>query len=169
MDGKVLNENKNKIRAIAVTGIMLAITVALQAVNLPNIVTGVIVNSIFVFIFFYVGLKSAMTLCLLSPLSGFVTGHLPAIMYPVLPIIAIGNCFLILVLSNLKSSSTWAKILLPSFIKALIIGLGGKLMVHLFVPDKIHDFWIFSVLEIQFFTAMLGIWLGLKLRNDVIK
>ena len=162
-------ENKKRIRAITINGIMLSITVAIQAANLPNIVTGVIVNAIFAFILFYIGIKSALTLGFLSPLFGFVTGHLPAIMYPVLPIIAIGNCFLILVLSNLKNSSTWAKILLPSFIKALIIGLGGKLMVHLFVPDKIHDFWIFSVLEIQFFTAMLGIWLGLKLRNDVIK
>ena len=105
MDEEVLIENKNKIRAIAITGIMLAITVALQTINLPNIVTGVIVNSIFVFVLYYVGLKSAVTLSLLSPLYGFLTGHVPILMYPVLPMIVLGNILMVVTLSQFQNKS----------------------------------------------------------------
>ncbi len=169
MDEKVLSENKNKIRAIAITGIMLAITVALQAINLPNIITGVIVNSFFVFVFYYVGLKSAITLSFLSPLFGFLTGHVPVLMYPVLPMIALGNILMVVALSKLQNKSVWLKLLLPSSLKALVIGIGGKYMISIFIPDKIQSFLLFSVLGVQFFTALPGIWFGMKLRNDVIK
>ncbi len=160
-------ENKNKIKSIALNGIMLALTVALQAVNLPNILTGVIVNSIFVFILFYVGIKSSISLCLLSPLFGFLTGHVPVFMYPVLPMIALGNTLLIVTLQKLEKKSKWLQLLLPALIKALVIGLGGLLMISIFIPDKIQDFILLTVLGIQFFTAVPGIWLGIKLSKSI--
>lgn len=160
-------ENKNKIKSIALNGIMLALTVALQAVNLPNILTGVIVNSIFVFILFYVGIKSSISLCLLSPLFGFLTGHVPVFMYPVLPMIALGNTLLIVTLQKLEKKSKWLQLLLPALIKALVIGLGGLLMISIFIPDKIQDLILLTVLGIQFFTAVPGIWLGIKLSKSI--
>ena len=160
-------ENKNKIKSIALNGIMLALTVALQAVNLPNILTGVIVNSIFVFILFYVGIKSSIILCLLSPLFGFLTGHVPVFMYPVLPMIALGNTLLVVTLQKLEKKSKWLQLLLPALIKALVIGLGGLLMISIFIPDKIQNFIFLTVLGIQFFTAVPGIWLGIKLSKSI--
>ena len=161
------NSNKTKIRNIALNGIMLAITVALQATNLPNIVTGVFVNSIFVFCLFYVGIKSSITLCLLSPLFGFMTGHIPVFMYPVLPMIALGNCLLVVTLKKLEKHSKWLQFILPALIKTSVICVGGWLMIKTFMPDKIQYFLVFTVLGIQFFTAVPGIWLGTKLSKSI--
>lgn len=157
------NQNKNRIRNITLNGIMLAVIVALQAVNLPNLLTGVIVNSILVFVSIHIGLKSAFVLCLLSPFCGFITGHVPILMYPVLPMIALGNLLLVIVLSKLAKSSMILRLLIPACIKALVIGVGGMLLINIFIPDKLSDFLLFTVLGIQFFTAVPGIFLGIKL------
>ena len=161
------NQNKNRIRNITLNGIMLAVIMALQAANLPNLVTGVIVNSILVFVSSFSGMKSAVLLCLLSPFCGFLTGHVPVLMYPVLPMIVLGNIILVLLLFKLREKSMVTRLLIPALTKAVIIGAGGFALVNIFLPDKIANFLLFSVLGIQFFTAVPGVFLGLKLAENV--
>ena len=158
--------NRYKIRNIALNGIMLAVIIALQAINLPNLLTGIIVNAILVFVYLEVGIKSAIILCILSPFCGFITGHVPVIMYPVLPMIALGNSLMLISLSKLENKSIWLKLFIPSLIKAFIIGIGGFLLIYYFIPDKIGNYLMFSVLGIQFFTAISGIALGLKISKN---
>ena len=156
-------QDKKRIRSITLNGIMLAVIIALQVVNIPKLLTGVIVNSILVFVSIYIGLKSAFVLCLLSPFCGFITGHVPILMYPVLPMIALGNLLLVIVLSKLAKRSLILRLLIPACIKALVIGVGGMLLINIFIPDKLSDFLLFTVLGIQFFTAVPGVFLGIKL------
>ena len=163
------NQNKTLIRNLTLNGIMLALIVAMQAVNLPNIVTGIIVNAILVFVSLYSGIKSAIILCLLSPFCGLLTGHVPIVMYPVLPMIAMGNTLLVAVLVKIDKKPMLLKIFIPAFIKATIIGFGGLALIHLFLPDKLANFLLFSVLGIQFFTAVPGIFLGIKLSDTCKK
>ena len=148
---------------------MLAVIMALQAINLPNLVTGVIVNAILVFVYIFSGIKSAVLICLLSPFCGFITGHVPVLMYPVVPMIVLGNCTLILLLSKLEKKSMFIKLFVPALIKAAIIGVGGFMLVNIFLPDKTGNFLLFSVLGIQFFTAVPGVLLGLKLAEKFKK
>ena len=156
-------DNKNKIRNLALNGIMLALIVAVQSINLPNLITGVIINSILVFVSLFIGLKSAIVLCLLSPFGGFITGHAPTVLFPVLPVIAIGNVLLVVFVKTLSNKPIWLKIIVPALIKALVIGFVRMLMIQIFKPEKIADFILFMVLGIQFFTAVPGIWLGIKI------
>ena len=46
---------------------------------------------------------------------------------------------------------------------SFLVGFVGMLMVQIFKPEKIADFILFMVLGIQFFTAVPGIWLGIKI------
>ncbi len=156
-------DNKTKIKNLALNGIMLALIIAVQSVNLPNLITGIIINSILVFVSLFIGIKSAIILCLLSPFGGFITGHAPVVLFPVLPIIAIGNVLLVVFIKILSGKATGLKIIVPALIKALVIGFGGMLMIQIFKPEKIADYLLFMVLGIQFFTAIPGIWLGIKL------
>ena len=160
-------ENMNKIKIVALNGVVLAATIALQMINLPNIVTGVIVNSIFIFMTLHAGVRSSVVLCLLSPFGALISGHLAGPMYPVLPVIAIGNALMVILFSKFYNKSMWKRLLIPAFVKALFIGLIGLLAVNLFLPDKVANFILFGVLGIQFFTAVPGIWFGIKL-NAVI-
>lgn len=161
--------NKQTIRNIALQGIMLAAILALQLINLPNIITGVIVNSIFIFTALYIGTRGAVVLCLLSPLGGILSGHVPAFMYPTLPIIAIGNLLLVSLFSVLRNKKLWLKLFLPAFFKAVFIGLGGLVVMQLLVTDKVGNWLVFPVLGIQFFTAIPGIWLGITLFENLRK
>ncbi len=163
------NQNKNRIRNITLNGLMLAVIVALQAVNLPNLLTGMIVNSILVFVSVFSGIKSAVLLCFLSPFCGFLTGHVPVLMSPVLPMIVIGNIILVLLLFKLREKAMITRLLIPALTKAVIIGAGGFILVNVFLPDEIGNFLLFSVLGIQFFTAVPGIFLGLKLAEKCKK
>ena len=160
-------ENKKRIRNIALNGVMLALVVALQAVNLPNIITGIIVNAILVFILLFVGIRSALTLSLLTPLCGFITGHVNALLYPVIPAIILGNVLFVFIIYKLKEKSLWLKIFIPSFVKALIISAGGKALIYLFIPNEIEAFVLYSFLGIQFFTAVPGVLLGYKLSKSI--
>lgn len=161
--------NKQIIRNLALQGIMLAVILSLQVTNLPNIVTGVFVNSIFIFTALYIGTRGAVVLCILSPLGGILSGHVPAFMYPTLPVIAIGNVLLVGLFSMLVNQNLWLRLILPAFIKALFIGLGGLVIMEFFVPEKLANWLVFTVLGIQFFTAIPGIWLGIKLFKKLNK
>lgn len=164
-----INQRKKIIRNIALNGIMLAVLIALQAVSLPNIITGIFVNCILVFLSIFSGIKSSIILCLLSPFCALLTGHLPPYMLPVLPMIALGNCFMVYSFFKLSQKSLFIKLLIPSIIKALIIIVGGFLMIKIFLPDRISDFIVISMLGIQLFTAISGIWLGTELSKKFEK
>lgn len=159
-------DNKKRINTIALNGILLALILALQMVNLPNLVTGVVVNAVLVFILLYSGLRAAVTICLLSPLGALITGHMVGPMYPILPVIALGNVLLVVILKKIHNKATWMKLILPSLGKALLIGFGGMMVVKFFVPDNLANWLVLGVLGIQFFTAVPGIWLGIKLFNN---
>lgn len=163
------SHNNSIIRNIALNGIMLALIIALQAVNLPNIITGILINSILIFITIFIGVKNSIILCLLSPFGALITGHLPPFMHPVLPAIALGNLVMIFVYNRIMNKPIILRILIPSIFKAVIIGVVGFILVHTFIPNKISNYFVFSILGFQFFTALPGIWLGIELSKKIIK
>ncbi len=161
------NTNKTNIRNLSLTGIMLAVILALQAINLPNIVTGIIVNSILIFVFLYIGLKQAIVLGVLTPFGGLITGHVIPVMFPIMPLIALGNYLMIILFNRLSNQNIGIKLFIPALIKAIVIGLGGMIAIRIFMPKNIPNFILISVLGIQFFTALPGIWLGIKLSKKI--
>ncbi len=161
------NEDKKlKIRNLALNGVMLALILAFQMINLPNIITGVFVNAIFIFMTLYIGIWSAIVLCIISPVVALITGHVLAPMYPVLPIIALGNIVFIALYSKFKENKFWLRGIIPALVKAIIIGGAGWLIIHYFVPE-LTTWLVLPVLGIQFFTAVPGVWLGEKLKQKV--
>jgi hypothetical protein len=165
---KTINENKRKgIRLLAVTGLSLALLLAMQMLGLPNLVTGVAVNGIFIFVLFYAGLKAAIFLCVLSPIGGLVTGHLPPIMYPLVPVIVVGNLFFVVFFFRFLRFSRFFRTLLAATAKSLFIFFAGSGVLSLLnLTDKVK--WlIVPILGIQFFTAFAGAMLGEKLYEAI--
>lgn len=160
-------EKRLKIKHLALNGVMLAIILALQMINMPNIITGIIVNAVFIFVTIYAGINYSFILCILSPLVGIVTGHVIAPMYPVLPVIALGNIALVVLYNKFKSKKIWLRCVMPSLIKAIIIGGIGWLVINYFVPENLAYWVVLPVLGVQFFTAIPGVWLGEKLREKI--
>lgn len=158
-----LKDKKSKIYTVAMAGVSLAMILAIQLINLPNIITGIAVNSIFVVVSKRVGFRSALSIGLLSPFGGMISGHLPVPLYPLLPVIVTGNISFIFAYSLLRKSNFFARIAIPSFSKAFIIaGIGYLIIQQLNLSDKVQ--WLaLPVLGLQLVTAAVGIIVGEQL------
>lgn len=158
-----LKQNKKTIYTVAMAGVSLAMILAVQFLNLPNILTGIAVNSIFVVVSKRVGFRSALSLGLLSPFGGMLTGHLPLPLYPVLPAIVIGNILFIFFYSLLRNKHIAARLIFPATSKGIFIGIIGWAILHqLHLGDNVK--WLaLPIFGLQTVTAGLGIILGEQL------
>lgn len=86
-----------KIRTITETAVMLALLVALQAVNKPlgQLVTGSCVNAVLAITALLVGMSGGIAVALMSPVFAFLFGIAPNFI-TVLPIMMGNTCFVIL-------------------------------------------------------------------------
>ncbi|MDD3148630.1 MAG: hypothetical protein PHD82_15150 [Candidatus Riflebacteria bacterium] len=147
---------RQKVVMAAQTGLFLAVLLAIQMIGLPNFLTGTIVNSIFIFVLLLTGLRHALLLAVLSPLGGILSGHLPAPMYPVLPVIICGNIVFIATYQCLAARSVFVRLFFPAALKGFIIGVTGYFVIYTFGIPEQAKWLILPVLGIQFFTAFAG-------------
>lgn len=154
---------------VARTGLFLAVLLAVQMLGLPNFVTGTIVNAIFIVTLLLTGLRHALFLALLSPIAGIFFGHLPAPMYPVLPVIICGNFVCIGTYQFFSTSGNPIRFVLPAALKGLMIGVIGYLIIQKFgVADQVRWF-LLPVLGMQFITAFAGLLAGEKFYQAMIR
>jgi len=161
--------SRQKLAVAARTGIFLAVLLAVQLVGLPNPVTGTIVNAIFIFVLLCNGLRHALVLALLSPLGGIISGHLPAPMYPVLPVIVCGNLALIGLYFILAKHSMPLRLVIPALAKGAIIGGAGYAIVQILGIMATARWLLIPVLGVQFFTAVAGLFVGEKLFQSLLR
>ncbi len=162
---------RQKILEAARTGLFLAVLLAVQMLGLPNPVTGVLVNAIFIFVLLLSGLQHSLFLALLSPVGGIMFGHLPAPVYPVMPVIICANFIYIssyLLLKN-AGAGRWLYALVPAVLKGLVIGLIGYMIVKLFGGSRQVEWLLVPILGIQFFTALGGLLVGERLYQTVTR
>ena len=153
---------RSKLVAASQTGVFLAVLLAVQAVGLPNLVTGTLVNSVFIFVLLHTGFRSAVFLALLSPVGGVISGHLPVPLYPLLPVIICGNLLLVGFYRLLCQQSVFIRWLIPSGCKALLIGGAGLAIINILNLTAEAKWFFIPVLGLQFFTALAGLAVGEK-------
>ena len=144
-------------------GIFLAVLLAVQLVGLPNPVTGTLVNAILLFVMLQLGPRFALMLGILSPLGGIISGHLPAPLYPVMPVIMAGNLLMLSCCFFLRNRHALARYLIPAAAKAFIIWSAGSAIVSFMQLGETVKWLFIPVMAIQFFTAAVGIFVGEKL------
>ena len=163
--------SRQKILEAARTGLFLAVLLAVQMLSLPNPVTGVLINAIFIFVLLISGLRHSLLLALLSPVGGIIFGHLPAPVYPGMPVIICGNLVFIGSYQLLKSAGAggWLRIFVPAALKGLMIGVIGYMVVKLFGGSRSFEWMLVPVLGLQFFTALAGLLAGEQLYQAVAR
>jgi len=151
------------------TAIFLSIIIALQMLNFPKLITGVIVNSIYILLYLSADIKRVVMLAILTPSVSFFTGHFQFFMAPMVPFIALGNVSMVLCYHYLNYRDDSSRMLAPAFLKALIIGISGALMAGSIAGDAVSETAFHVVVVIQFFTAVPGIFLGEYLHFRISK
>lgn len=153
---------RRELTAASQTGVFLAVLLAIQVLGLPNFITGTIVNSIFIFVLLHTGFRHALFLALLSPIGGVMSGHLPAPMYPILPVIICGNFLLVGVYKIFYQYNPFFRLVIPAACKGLLIFGAGYMIIQILSLGEKVKWLVIPVLGIQFFTAIAGLMLGEK-------
>lgn len=151
---------RERIEKLALTGLSLAVIMAVQLIGLPNLLTGIAVNAVFVFVCLKAGIRFSVFLCFLSPFGGIMSGHLPAPMYLLIPVIILGNLILVLLFNRFAENRLWVKAFFPALAKGLFIGIVGFALIKWLEIAEQVKWLVVPVLGIQFVTALVGIILG---------
>lgn len=151
---------QHKLLLLAQTGVFLAVLMAVQILGLPNPLTGTLVNAILIFASLRLGLRYALILATLSPVGGIISGHLPAPLYPVFPVIVCGNFLLLFFYRLLMRRHLLLRLVFPAVIKGAMIGGAGYMIIQILKIGEKVKWFLLPVLGLQFFTALAGIVLG---------
>jgi hypothetical protein len=118
------------------TAVLLALTLSIQVLQLPPLITGPLVNLFLAFAAITVGTTAAVMIGSLTPWVALIFGILPAPLYPAVPFIMIGNALYGFLLGKFYRP-VWGGVLtlgVASLVKFLIIGVGAKVLLALPAP-----------------------------------
>jgi len=142
------------------TALFLAIALTLQITGLPKLLTGVIVNVIYVVLYYSCGFRHVFMMAVLTPLLAFFTGHLAPPLIPLAPFIAFGNIAMVCCYHLVKDKKMAVRITAPAIVKALSIAIPGSLLAGSAGFNQAALMGVHIVISLQFFTAAPGILLG---------
>ncbi len=159
--------NKSRTQNIAILGLLLSLTITIQLAGLPQPITGPVINAIFFICTFLLGLKSGLILAFVSPFSALIRGHLPPILFPLLPFIITGNAALVFVYHFIYNklfynkiagfiSANCAGILAASIVKFLIIASAVNWAIPLLLDKPVPKPFVLMFTFPQLLTAIAG-------------
>ncbi|MCK9224075.1 MAG: hypothetical protein M0R46_14210 [Candidatus Muirbacterium halophilum] len=136
--------------------LFLALIAVFQIFHLPQIITGIFVNSILIFIFLRLGLYYGVISCILSPTLGMLTGFLSPALYFSVPVIIFGNIVFVLLYKYLKKHRFFIRFFIPQLVKALFIYIGALIFLKVFNFNVPPNFFVAFFSFIQIITAIFG-------------
>lgn len=107
------------------TAVLLALTLAVQFLGLPQWFTGPLVNAFLLLASLLVGTGSGVVIGLLTPWIALLRGILPPPLAPMVPFIMLGNALLVIIFSLItrKREVLWLNVL------ALVLAASGKYLL----------------------------------------
>lgn len=154
--------NKDKIRLITRTAVLLAVVVVVQFVgrSIPNnnFIVGPLVNMCLLVAIITTGITGGLTIAILSPLTSLINNNSPiaAALLPFAPVIALANIAFILTFYFLYNKNKYAGLVAAAVLKFGLLFLGIRLFLNLFDFPKFTEK-LFSLFSWpQLVTAIIG-------------
>jgi len=129
------DENMTTTRWVALTAVLLALTVAVQMLGLPQPVTGPAVNAMLILSGLIAGPLSGIIVGAFTPIIALWRGILAAPLAPMVPFIALGNALLVLVFVLLHRRQLYVAIAAAALVKFLVLSTAVRLIVT--VPEPV--------------------------------
>jgi hypothetical protein len=140
--------------------LLIAIAYKLQRSMFAIFFTGTVVNSMFVLSLLTHHDGWSYAAAIIVPSISIFTGHLPKDLVALIPFICAGNSALIYLYSGSEELSVFDRVVLPSVLKAGIIGSGGFLLLALHKLHETPKRRLVVVVVAQLITSLGGIILG---------
>ncbi|MFA5479711.1 MAG: ECF transporter S component [Candidatus Muiribacteriota bacterium] len=157
------------LKNMSITAVLLAISLAAQLMRMPQLVTGTVVNTCFIICILTAGLKWSLMLSLLTPLGGWIFGILPPPLFPMIPLIVVGNFFYCWIFKMLINKKFLIKIIVPALAKTLAIGIPGYFTIKYIIPGTVLDKIFIVFASSQLPTAILGLILALIVNSRLTR
>lgn len=135
------------------TGVLLALTLAVQMMGMPQYATGPLVNVMLYVAVVFVSIWAGVAVGVVTPMVAFWRGILPPPLGPMIPFIAIGNAVLAIVFGLLERRGRLAAIVgvvAASVVKFLVLSSAVRFVVE--VKPAIAK----AMQTPQLFTALVG-------------
>lgn len=143
-------ETRRSILFTTRTAILMALTLVIQMLGMPQYVTGPLVNTMLYVAAVFVGIWGGVAIGLVTPLIAFWRGILPPPLGPMIPFIALGNAVLVIVYGLVKRHNRYVAIVAASVIKYFVLAGAVRFVVQ--VPPKIAQ-----MMQVpQLITALAG-------------
>ncbi|HHY32823.1 MAG TPA: ECF transporter S component [Firmicutes bacterium] len=115
------------------TAVLLALTLAIQMIGMPQYATGPLVNTMLYIAATFVGIGGGVAIGVVTPVIAFWRGILPPPLGPMIPFIAIGNAVLVIVFGLLERRGRLAAIVgivAASVLKFLVLSGAVRFVVQ---------------------------------------
>ena len=142
----------NKAQFIARVAILIALTLAIQFLSLPQPITGPLVNFFLYMSVLLIGIPGGIILGAITPWIALVVGIMP--LAPVVPLIMAGNIVLVIVFGLVKKVNNYLAIAVASVAKFLVLATSVRYLIQL--PPKVAPKVIKLLSLPQLFTALAG-------------
>jgi thiamine transporter ThiT len=133
--GLGIMQTKRNILFITRTAILMALTLVIQMMNLPQYATGPLVNTMLYVAAVFVGVWGGVAIGLITPLIAFWRGILPLPLGPMIPFIALGNAVLVIIYGLTRKRNKYISVIAASIVKFLLLSIAVRFVVD--VPPKI--------------------------------
>jgi len=154
-----------KTRYFTRLAILLAFTLMVQMLGIPQPVTGPLINLVLILTVLLLDIKAAVLVGILTPLIALWRGQLPSILAPMVPFIMAGNAMLVILFGLGKKISKNSRfrllfnlsgVAISSFIKFIIIYSSARLIIPLLFGIQFSEKILMMMALPQFITAIVG-------------
>lgn len=147
---------ENKTKHITRTGILLAVTLVIQMMGMPQLVTGSAVNAMLLIALLTVGVLEASIIGCITPIIALMVGIIKPPLAPVIPFIIGGNVILVVGFYHLKKINNYMALIVAALAKFILLFGATKLVLATMLPEPIFKKVAVTFGVTQFFTAMAG-------------
>ncbi len=148
----------------------IAITLIIQALGLPQPVTGPLINMMLLLTTLILGPLSGMALGAITPVVAAFRGQLPPLLIPMVPFIIVSNALLVSIFALVASilckqfgkenllinPGCWIGLLAGSVVKFLWLYMSAVFLVPLFFGKELPEPVVVMMALPQFITALFG-------------
>lgn len=151
------------VKTLTRLALLLAITLAVQMIGLPQYITGPAINAMLIVSTLVLGPFGAALIGTLTPVIALIRGILPPVLAPAIPFIVLGNWAIIFFFAAFRRTNQYLAVVLGALAKYLV--LAGAVTFILAVPPPVAQ-----MLQIpQLLTALVGGIAALAIWNALSK
>lgn len=165
-----MKDKLNQTQWLTRTAMFLAVALAVQAMGLPQLITGSLVNAVLILAVMFSGLYGALLIGSITPWMAFMLGILPPALAPLIPVIMVANMTISAVFYVSQKIHPLAAAVLASIGKYLVFFVSINYLLQLFainLPAKLVAAFGLTQLATALIGSLCAVVIGRSLQREV--